>query len=84
MLSVFHGLAEVYLAGGNVDAFKSVLREIGQIDPQAAEKFNDRTKNFLQRGHEHLKAKKHRFAKFEFEAAIYLDKNNIPAHVGMG
>ena len=84
MLSVFHGMAEVYLASGKIDACKSVLREACRIDPETEKKFLAKTQKFIDRGNENLKLKRFRIAKFEFEAALYLDNNCLPAHSGIG
>ena len=84
ILNVLYGLAEVYLAGGKNEAFEEILREANLIDPQARDKFQKRTNDFLDRGNENLKRKKYRLAKFEFEAAAHLDENSVGAHVGLG
>lgn len=84
MLCIFHGMAEVYLAGGKIDACKSVLREASRIDPETEKKFLAKTQSFVDRGNENLKLKRFHIAKFEFEAALYLNNNCLPAHAGVG
>ena len=84
MLGVLYGIAEVYLASGKKDDCDSVLAEASRVDPRAKEKFKGRTKDFIARGNEHLIRKRHRLAKFEFEAAVSLVPESQEALVGLG
>ena len=84
LIELFCGLAEVYLSMGNPSYANRVMAQAEKIDPRARTRFGLREETFIERGKKYLGKKWHDGAKVEFEAALSLNKNSIPALAGLG
>jgi tetratricopeptide (TPR) repeat protein len=84
LVEIFCGLAEVYLSKGDKEAAEAALVEAEELDPQAREKFNVREESFVERGKYSLRKKGYVGAKAEFQAAITLNRESVPALIGLG
>ncbi len=84
LVELFCGLAEVYLSGGNPSYANRVLAQAERIDPNARTRFDVREETFIERGRNYIEKKWHDGAKVEFEAALSLNENSIPALIGLG
>jgi tetratricopeptide (TPR) repeat protein len=84
LMELFCGLAEVYLSKGNPSYANRVIVQAEKIDPSARKRFDLREETFIERGLEYIKQKWHDGAVVEFEAALALNEESIPALVGLG